>query len=185
MFSAPSYHGQTYANQGTDKKMTMPHTIEEMLAYIGKEHDRSKEDCLALQKRCTELEIMSEVDRKTAATRIAKLTNRFDDATAKLYDYKAANIAQVLDATAGICNVCGSLILEDHKLYVMNGCGAVSSRYTPCFCQYTNHACSPYADLVPKKPAFGAFTIGTWANKTLTECTVKRVRFVMTATQTI
>lgn len=93
-------------------------SVEEMLRAILAVHHKTQADICTSRKKATELENV-----------LASAEDDFEERVMKRHsDYMSAITYQALDFTTGICNICGKLVPENCKFYIMEKCGAVSTR---------------------------------------------------------
>lgn len=97
-------------------------SVKEMLRGILEVHHSSEADMRKLRRKNIKLkeELISAED---------KSEERAMQEEKRHYDYVSAITNQALDITTGVCNISGKLVAQDRKLYIMEKCGAVSTRH--------------------------------------------------------
>lgn len=111
---------QSELYQGSEDEPEEP-SVRDMLGQIQKVHHTLEADIRELREKNTELQtelLLAEKDYEESVSLYKK----------RHFNYMSAITNQALDITTGVCNISGELVPKDCKLYIMEKCGAVSTR---------------------------------------------------------
>lgn len=104
----------------------MPQSVGKVLEHVMERCKRDEMVKQRLQDRCTELETIVKMERKQWRIDYDNLMCSYEDKVIQSQAYATAMTKQPLDATVGICNLCGRIVPEGSKVWIMEQCGAVS-----------------------------------------------------------
>ena len=107
-----------------------PPEVAKMFSDISKHFQATASEFSTLRKKFYELEMALTTERGVSQRAAREQGEKLVQAKEERDSYVRAIItSQALDITAGICNVSGKLLSENDKIYILEGCGAVSTRH--------------------------------------------------------
>ena len=100
-----------------------------MFSDISKHFQATASEFSTLRKKYDELKMALATERGVSQRAAREQGEKLVRAKEERDSYVRAITSQALDITAGICNVSGKLLSENDKIYILEGCGAVSTRH--------------------------------------------------------